>query len=92
MGDVPSPATPDPAAPIRRRLAAILDELSTLPRDAIRLRAELGEERDRLGTLLRTMSADDGISRSWAERARHRPADAGRPFIASHGEGGGSPS
>lgn len=88
MSPDPQPSPPEPEAQIRQRIAAILDELSALPRDEIAQRATLAHERNTLAAQLRALSANDDITRAWSERAPYREPDTGKPYIASRGEGG----
>lgn len=85
----------DPAAEnesldaVRRRIAAIYDELARLPRDAFAQRSSLVAERGTLTDQLRTAEANEATSSEWAARSARRPAETTRPHIPSHSEGGG---
>ena len=84
----PHPSSPKPEAQIRQRIAAILDELSALPRNEIAQCATLAHERNTLAAQLRALSSNDDITRAWSERAPYRVPDVGKPYVASCGEGG----
>jgi hypothetical protein len=74
---------------VRRRIAAIYDELARLPRDAFAQRSSLVAERGMLTDQLRMADANEATSSEWAERSARKPGEATRPPIPSHSEGGG---
>jgi hypothetical protein len=76
---------------IRREIAAIFDQLDSLPKDAIEERSRLTARKDELRVELRRFNAADSaaITDAWSERAASKPVeDSGKPFIPSPGEGG----
>ena len=76
---------------IRQEMASILDQLNSLPPEAISERSWLASRKDELRDMLRQFNAEDSddVARRWSERAGSKPGDdSGKPFIPSHGEGG----
>ena len=79
---------------IRTELGEILDQLTQLPSDAFRDRAELRERQDALGRMLREVEipgAED-IKARWSEMAGAKADDDVNPVIVSPMEPGGSGS
>jgi len=72
---------------LRGRLAELLDRLVRMPGDDPARGMVAAQRLDVAAALRRATGDDDGLLEAWAERSR-RPVDEGKPYIASHGEGG----